>query len=143
MDKLSMDDKGQVRGQNDPQRRNPNFRRQQGPPAPQIMQRGHRNENDQQIKPYFQEILVDEEFMEQSKDHIHQFGNNESRNFLTKDEHDRFLLEGKEEGIENVVKWESNEYQKAYLNSMMDFQNQYSLRNKNVVVYPPKKAPES
>ena len=40
MEKLFVDDKRQVRDQNDPQVRNPNFRRQQGPPVPQIMQRG-------------------------------------------------------------------------------------------------------
>ena len=48
--------------------------------------------------------------MEQPEDHIHQFGNNESRTFLTKNEHDRFVSEGKEEGNENVVKGKSNEY---------------------------------
>ena len=95
MDKLSVDDRNQVRDQNDPLVRNPNFRRQRGPLVPQIMQRGQRNPNDQQIKPPFQENLVDEVFMEQPEDHIHQFGNNESRTFLTKDEHDGFLSKGR------------------------------------------------
>jgi hypothetical protein len=57
------------------------------------MQRGQRNRSDQQIRLPFQENLIDEEFIEQLEDHIHHFGNNESRTFLTKDEHDRFLSE--------------------------------------------------
>ena len=40
MDKLYVDDKNQNRDQNDPQIRNPNFRRPEGPPVPQIMKRG-------------------------------------------------------------------------------------------------------
>ena len=90
--------------------------------------------------PPFQENLVAEDFIEQPEDHIHHFGNNESKYFLTKDEHDRFILEGKEENNENVVKEESKEYQKAYLNAMMNFQNQHNLRSKNVVIDPPKRA---
>lgn len=59
---------------------------------------------------------------------------------MTKDEHDSFLSEGREEGNENLVKGESDEYHKAYLNVMMDFQKKYNLRRINVVVDPPKKA---
>ena len=40
MDKLSVDDKNQMKDQNEPQVRNPNFRRQHGPPIPQVMPRG-------------------------------------------------------------------------------------------------------
>ena len=56
------------------------------------MQRGKRNPNDQQISPPFQENLVVEYFIEQLEDHIHHFGNNESKSFLKKDEHDIFVL---------------------------------------------------
>ena len=94
MEKLFVDDRNQDRDQNDPQVKNHDFRRKQGPPVPQMMQRGKRNSNDQHIRPPFQENLVDEEFMEQPKYHIHQFGNNESRTCLIKDEHDIFLSEG-------------------------------------------------
>ena len=106
-----MDDRNQVRDQNEPQVRNPNFRRQQGPSVPQVMQRGQRNSNDQRIRSPFQENLVDEEFTEQPKDHIHHFRNyeaGESRTFLTKDKHDEFLSGEREEGNENVVAGESN-----------------------------------
>ena len=40
MDKLSTNDKNQMKDQNEPQVRNPNFRRQQGPLVPQVMPRG-------------------------------------------------------------------------------------------------------
>ena len=124
MDKLFVNDRNQMKDQNQPQERNPNFRRQQGPPIPQIMPRGQRNPNEQQIRPPFQENLVYEEFTEKPKDHIHYFGNNElrePRTFLTKDGHDRFVSEEKEEGDENIVEEESHEYHKAYLNAMMYF----------------------
>ena len=46
MDKLSADDKNQMKNKNEPQVRNPNFRRQQGPLVPQVMPRGPRNPNE-------------------------------------------------------------------------------------------------
>ena len=128
MNKLSVDDKNHVRHQNDPQIRNPNFRRKQGPHVPQIRQRGQRNPNDQQVRPHFQENLVAKDFVEQPKDHIHHFGNNESKDILKKDEHDRFVSKRKEESNEDVVKWEFDEYQKAYENAMIDFQKKYNLK---------------
>ena len=70
MIKLSSDDKRQSKNHNEPQVRNPNFRRQQGPHVPQFMPRGPRNPNDQQIIPPFQENLVDDEFIEQPQEHI-------------------------------------------------------------------------
>ena len=75
IDKFSTDDKNQMKDQNEPQVRNPNFRRHQGPPVPQVIPRGQRNPNEQQIRPPFQENLIDEEFIEKPKDHIHHFGN--------------------------------------------------------------------
>jgi hypothetical protein len=92
-----VDDRPQVREKNEPKIRNPNFRRPQGPPAPQILQRGQRNQNDQQIRPPFQENFVAEDYIKQPKDHIHQFGENESNIFVTKKEHDKFLLENIED----------------------------------------------
>lgn len=94
MDKLFVDDRNQMKDQNETQVRNPNFGRQQGPHVPQIMPRGKRNPNEQQIRPPFQKNLAGEEFIEKKQDHIHHFGNNEpreTRTFLTKDEHDNFL----------------------------------------------------
>lgn len=62
---------------------------------------------------------------------------------MIKDEHDRFVSEGKEESDENIVKWESDEYEKYYPNVVMYFQKQYNLRSINVVVDPPKRALEN
>ena len=53
MVKLSSDDKNQMKNKHEPQVINPNFRRQQGPPLPQVMPRGPRNPNEQQIRPPF------------------------------------------------------------------------------------------
>ena len=93
MDELSADDKNQMKDQNEPQVRNLNIRRQQGPLVPQVTPREKRNPNEQQIRPPFQENPIDEEFIEQPQDHIHHFGNEpkESKTFLTKDEHDSFV----------------------------------------------------
>ena len=89
--------------------------------------------------------MIDEEFEEQLQDHIHHFGNDlkESKTFLTKEEHDNFVShEEEEENYQGLVEEESEDCQKAYLNTMMDLQRQYNLRNMNVVIDPPKKAPE-
>ena len=44
--KITTTDKNQMKNQHEPQVRNPNFRRQQGPPVPQVMQREPRNPNE-------------------------------------------------------------------------------------------------
>ena len=51
--KITTADKNQMKNQHELQVRNPNFRRQQGPPDPQVMQREPRNPNEQQIRPPF------------------------------------------------------------------------------------------
>ena len=61
---------------------------------------------------------------------------------MTKDEHDIFLSEEREEGDEDLVDEESKDYHKAYINAMMDLQKKYNLRRRNVVVDPPKRTPE-
>jgi hypothetical protein len=43
MESLFVGERPPVREKNEPQIRNPNFRRPQGPPSPQILQRGQRN----------------------------------------------------------------------------------------------------
>ena len=107
------------------------------------MPRGKRNPNEQQIRPPFPENLIDEEFIEQPQDHIHHFGNElkELDTFVTKSEHDNFVSQEEEDDKEPIEE-ESEDYHKAYLNAIMDLQRQYNLRNINVVVDPPKKAPK-
>ena len=143
MDKLSTDDKNKMKDQNEPQVRNHNFRTQQGSHVPQVMLRGKTNPNEQKIKTPFQENLIDEEFTELPQDHIHHFGNEliESYTFVTKSEYDNFGSQEDEDDQEPIGE-ESEDYHKAYLNAITDLQRQYNLRNINVVVDPPKKAPE-
>ena len=47
-----------------------------------------------------------------------------------------------EEDDQEPIEKESKDYHKDYLNAIMNLQRQYNLRNKNVVVDPPKKARE-
>ena len=107
------------------------------------MPRGQRNQNEQQIRPPFQENLIDEEFTEQPQDHIHHFGNEltELDTFVTKSEHDNFVSQEGEDDQEPTEE-ESEDYHKAHLNAIIDLQRKYNLRNRSVVVDPPKKAPE-
>jgi hypothetical protein len=107
------------------------------------MPRGPRNPNEQQIRPPFEENLIDEEFIDQPLDHIHDFGDEpeESDTFVTKSEHDNFVSQ-EDEGDQEPREEESQDYQKAYLNAISDLQRQYILRNINVVVDPPKRVPE-
>ena len=57
MEIFSVYERPHAREQNETQIRNPNFRRPQGPPPPQILQRGQRNQNDQ-VRPPFQENMI-------------------------------------------------------------------------------------
>jgi hypothetical protein len=116
MEKLYVDDKNKLKDQNEPQVRNPNFRRKQGPPIPHVMPREQRNPNEQQIIPPFQENLIDEEFTKQPQDHIHHFGNElkESNTFVTNSEHDNFVSQEEEDDQEQIEE-ESKDYHKAYL----------------------------
>ena len=123
MDKFPTDDKNQMKDQNEPQVRNPNFRRHQGPLIPEVMLRGERNPNEQQIRPPFQENLIDEEFIEKPQDHIHHFGNEpkEPKTFVTKNKNDSFVLQ-EEDDDQDLIEEEFEEYHKGYLIAMMDLQ---------------------
>ena len=138
--KLSTANKNQMKNQHEPQVRNPNFRRQQGPHVPQVMQREPRNPNESQIGPPFQQNLVDEKFIEEPQEHIHQFGDDseDSGSFVTKDQHDNFVTQEDEDDQEPIGN-ELEDSHIAYLNALSKFNRQYDLRNKSVVVAPPKK----
>lgn len=125
-------DRQVTREQNEPQTRNPNFRqpRQPGLPPLQILQRGKRNQNQNQIdqvRPPFQENLLDEDFSQQTDDHINQFGDKESKVFLIKEEHDRCTQDS------NEIK-SQDEYQRGSQNAMVDFQRKMNLRNRAVQI---------
>jgi hypothetical protein len=125
VERLTLDNRPPPRERQDPQVRNPNFRR---PPVPQIRQRDQRNQGDQQIRPPFQENYV-EDFVEEPEDQIHLFDEDDSEIYLTKEEHDMFQQEQ-----DNEVLMDSEEYRQGYQNVIYEFQKQYNLRNINVVV---------
>ena len=57
--------------------------------------------------------------MEQPQDHIHHFGNDikELETIFTKSEHDNFVSQ-EDEGDQETIEEESEDYHKAYLNAM-------------------------
>ena len=130
MERFTESDRQVFREQHEPQIRNPNFRKPRKPtlPPPQILPKGQRNQNQNQIDqviPPFQENLLDDEFAQQIDDHINQFGDKESKVFLTKEEHDRCIQDFEE------IKSE-DEYCRSYQNAMVDFQREMNLRNRIV-----------
>ena len=82
MDRMTMNNRPLSREHNEPQIRNPNFRRPIPPPLPKNRQRdmrNPRNQYDQQIRPPFPEnyVAVEEE-VDPIKDQIHHFGDLDS-----------------------------------------------------------------
>ena len=67
-------------------------------------QRGKRNPNELQIRPPFQENLIDKEFTKQPQYHIHHFGNEiiELDTFVTKSDHDNFVSQEGENDQEPI-----------------------------------------
>ena len=118
IERLSMDDRGQNvnRERNEPQIRNPNFiqPRQPAPQPTQILQREQRNNNDQ-VRPLFHQNQVDDNnFPQQSEEHINHVGYIEANVFVTKEEHDRCALDSTSQTQE-----EYDDYQKGYQNAMV------------------------
>ena len=83
---------------------------------------------------------MDEEFIEEPQEHIHQFGDDleELDSFVTKDQHDNFVTQEDEDDQEPIEDELENSHI-AYLNALLEFNRQYDLRNRSVVVAPPKK----
>ena len=112
MERFDENDIQVVREQHETQIRNLNFRQPRKPvlPPPQILPRWQRNQNQNQnqidqVIPPFQENLLDEEFAQQTDDHINQFGDKESKVFLTKEEHiDAYRILRKLNQKMNIVK---------------------------------------
>ena len=75
MGRFSENDRQVAREKHEPIIRNPNFRHPRQPtlPPPQILPRGQRNQiqnQTDQVRPPFQENLLDDEYAPQSNDHI-------------------------------------------------------------------------
>ena len=135
VDKLSIRDKPPAKD-NVPQIRNPNYRgpRQQDPNPPRIVQRGERipndpnNGNNDQVRPPFQQNLVDEEFLHEEHEEKNSVGGEEGRYFLTKRQHDDHLR-----GL-NVS---TDDYQLGYQSGMVALQRELSLRNRDIIISKP------
>ena len=83
---------------------------------------------------------MDEEFIEEPQEHIHQFGDDpkESDAFVSKARHDNFVTQ-EDEGDQEPIGNESEDSHTSCLNALSEFNRQYDLRNRSVVVAPPKK----
>ena len=93
------------------------------------MQRPQRPTNDQ-VRPPFQQNLVEKEYLLENEEDINSFGDQEERCFLTKQQHDDQCNESESK---------TEDYQKGYQNAMIAFQGQLNLRNKDVVISNPQK----
>ena len=140
VDKLSIRDKPLVRD-NVPQVRNPNYRgpRQQDPNPPRIVQRGEKipndpqRENNDQVRPPFQQNLVDEEFLNEEHEEINSVGGEDERYFLTKRQHDDYL-----KGLQVNTK----HYQQDYQGGMIALQRELNLRNRDIIISKPQEEKE-
>ena len=83
---------------------------------------------------------MDEEFIEEPQEHIHQFGDDpeESNSYVTKDQHDNFVTQEDERG-QGPIRDELEDSHTTYLNALSEFNRKYEPRNRNVVVAPTKK----
>ena len=87
--------------------------------------------------------MVDDEYIQETQEHINQFGDDpeESNPITTQDQHGSFVTQ-QDEGDLQTLGDESKDSHTAYLHACVVFsesQRQYELRNRNVVVTPPKK----
>ena len=119
MDRLTMEAKPVNQEQNEPQIRNPNFSRPIPPPLQHNRQRdvrNPRNQEDQQIRPPFPENYVAvEDDAESIEDHIHHFGDLDSKIYLTKEEHNMFA-----QVDDNALVEELEQYLKGYMHAIDD-----------------------
>ena len=68
--------------------------------------------------------------MEGTKNHIHYFDKGESKFYFTKEYHDNSCQDSND--CFEVSK--NDDYERGYQNSILEFQKQYNLRNRKVVV---------
>ena len=90
MDSITVDNIPLNIEHDEPQIRNPNFRRPNPPPPPQFRQRDMRNPrnlDDHRIRtPFPEKYVADEDEAKYVEDHIHHFGDLDSKIYLTKEE---------------------------------------------------------
>ena len=69
------------------------------------------------------------EELEKNDDQIHCLDKNEPHFYIKKEDHDQFFAE-----TSNNCKSDHDDYKKGYQNVILEFQKQYDLRNRTVVV---------
>ena len=115
MDRLTVDNRPLNKEHNELYIINPDFRRPNPPPPPQIRQRDMRNpinRDDWKVRPPFPENYVAYEGEAKSvEDHIHHFGS-----YLTKEEHSMFAQEDDNNDFEEG----SEQYQRGYFHVIDD-----------------------
>ena len=122
MERIMVEAKPTNREQNEPQIRNPNFRR----PVPLPLQpnrprdvRNPRNQEEKPIRPPFPENYVAaEDEAESIEDHIHHFGDLDSKIYLTEEEHDMFV-----QVDDKTLTEELEQYHKGYMHAINDARN--------------------
>ena len=130
MDRITVEARPVNREQNEPQIRNPNFRRAIPPPPPKNRQRdmrNPRNQEDQSIRPPFPKNYVDDnDGAESIEDHIHHFGDLDSEIYLTQEEHNMFAQED-----DNNLEGELEQYHKGHTHAI-DNVRKIKLRSRDV-----------
>jgi hypothetical protein len=84
--------------------------------------------NTNQVRPPFQQNLVDDEFLHVEEEEINSVGGEEEKCFFTKQQHDDHL-----QGINIQI----DDYQQGFQNAMIDFQRKLNLRNRDVIISKP------
>jgi hypothetical protein len=88
MEIMSLENNPATRDQTDFQPKNQDYRRAL---VPHIRKRDQINQDDQQIKPHFQNNYVNEYFDQTIEDNMHYCGDTKTNVFLTKEDRDEFM----------------------------------------------------
>ena len=132
MDWLTVEAKPTNREKNEPQIRNPNFRRLVPLPLQPNRQRdvrNPRNQEDQPIRPPFPENFVAaEDEAESIEDQIHHFSNLDSEISLTEEEHNMFAHVD-----DKTLTEELEQYHKRYMHAIDDVRK-IKLRSRDVTI---------
>ena len=132
MDRIMVEIRLVNRELNEHQIRNPNFRRSAPPPLqpnrPRDV-RNPRNPKEKPIRPPFpKNYVAAKDEVDSAKDHIHHFGNLDSKIYLTEEEHDMFTqVDGK------TLTEELEQYHKGYMRAIDDVRK-IKLRNRDVAI---------
>ena len=132
IDMLMVETKSVNQEHNEPQVRNPNFRRQVPPPLQPNRPRDVRNpwnQEGQPIRPPFPENYVaSEDEVESIEYHIHHFGDLDSEIYLIGEEHDMFTQVDDKAQTEEL-----EQYHKGYMHAIDDVRK-IKLRSRDIAI---------